>query len=146
MNIHLADSLEEFDISYIESYNQCVSSVYSDDADALRSRSNSISSKTSQLTLSSPLMNNPDDYSTAKSDAKISIFSDRKLKLTSKDVQDSERTYNVKDFKRPPLKPSATLDSIPCKKTLRRNMGNPFYRPPPPIRANSTGFPPLRQK
>lgn len=79
MNIHLADSLEEFDIRYIESCNQCF--AYKDNTaantttnpeepndndnetnDAVsdmsrpKARSDSIATKTGKLTLSSPLL------------------------------------------------------------------------------------------
>lgn len=145
MNIHLADSLEEFDLQYIESCNQC----FSDDSCSIKSRSNSISSKTSQLTLLSPLLNNSEEFSAFPSfyskpdNSKIPIFNDKKLKLINKDSE--EKSFPIKDFKRPPLKPSLKSEStcITSKKNFKRNLGNPFYKPPPPIRANSTTGIPL---
>lgn len=119
MNIHLADSLEEFDLRYIESCNQCISTVYSDGD---YSRRKSIDSKTSQLTLSSPLLND-DDYPKFNSNAqRFPIFDDTKVKvqLTSNNT-----------FKKPPLKPTFSSEIFKYKQKSTKNLGNPFYKPSP---------------
>lgn len=220
MNIHLADSLEEFDLRYIESCNQCFSSGYNDNngdddsydqeeandiSEPLNSRFNSIASKTNKLTLSSPLLDNSELFSGRKQDPRIPIYDDKKLKLVnasklngtgtkseggnvngdgvnagstsslssnttattvtiggannsaapasasaaaaahtvasahapapslkvSTTKSDPLKNLNyMKDFKRPPLKPSLTSGSIGYKKNSRNNLGNPFYKPP----------------
>lgn len=45
-------------------------------------------------------------------------------------VASTNKADVLKDFRRPPLKPSMTSGSINCKKNTRNNLGNPFYKPP----------------
>ncbi|CAH6721942.1 hypothetical protein CLIB1444_07S05930 [[Candida] jaroonii] len=142
MNIQLADALEEFDLRYIESCNQCQFEVKSD------------------LTLSSPLLDQNEfqtftnTYSNKLS--KFPIFNDKKLAL-------KEKTFNI-NF-RPPLRPNfedsyslSSLNSLPSslpnslsgslpnslpnslppslphsnrssrQNSFSKNLGNPYYK------------------
>lgn len=122
MNIQLVDSLEEFDLRYIESCNQCSSDR--------KVRSDSITSRTNRLTLSSPLSETNEQFPNISNIDKESfaIFNDRKLKL----LNENEVSCQF-EFKRPPLKPSMTDPKLKVSflnELNYKNLGNPFYKPP----------------
>lgn len=132
MNIQLADSLEEFDINYIESCNQCST------IDRLPSGPDTIASKTNQLTLSSPLLDNDDDNDKFKPNfdkqkflKPKSTFHNPKMPLAPAPAQAPPHF-----FKRPPLKPAKTDGQIP-KQNHSACVGNPYYKSKPLLEVNS---------
>lgn len=150
MNIfNVEDSLEEFDVQYLEAYNQVVNKRPRCNSGVISERAGSCSSTSQKMTLSSPLLGKPDapKFATDEVESKTP-------KLIMPKFRPSKTVG--KTSMRPPLKPCVTIESIDtiakprkpkhhstptspknCRNDIDQGtvsstsccVGNPFYKP-----------------
>lgn len=119
----LEDSLEEFDLRYIESCNQVINATTSP---LLTQRANSVASETNQrLKLSSPLSNHQELYFTTSSSTTSTLNSPRnsvQFDIYNEQISPNTRQSPYDSF---PIKPSVTIASVDTYSKFQRSFSVP---------------------
>lgn len=114
MNLfNVEDSLEEFDIQYLEAYNQVLNKRFQDEGSNRNQIEGSVSSTAQELTLSSPLLDKQDMARFAGDRFTEAELLDTCLQNISATIRVAPKTLRkTSGNMRPPLKPSVTIESI----------------------------------